>query len=1524
MARTLRNTTMKVAVDVDYRSLKDVDKHLKDTANEARHYENTLNKTGKAIKDVDKQQEGLSKQYKHSKDAAESLKNQVDKGNRSLGEAEKAAEKVSAKNKKLADSNEEVGRSVERQDRKIKNHANNLSQTSNRLEKLSKKYKDTGKSINEFGREITSTFGKLTLVGGAAVGYSLKKAADFEQGMKDSEALMSVDEWEQYGNRLSKTVMKLGADTKYSSVETAQGLQELIKAGVDTQNILSGGLKDSLNLATAGELDLAKAAETMSTALNSFTNDTSLTSAKAANLLAGAANASATDVGEMSFALTQSAAVANMVNQSFESTSTALALLAQNGLKGSDAGTSLKTMLLNLSPQTEAAAKQMEALGLAQTSITNGYNYLVKRGLKPAEISYDGVVKKLNELAVVQAGEGASSTKIRKEYDKLVKQSGLVSSVFFTQKGNAKDMKDIFGLLQKSLKGLSEEQKINALKTMFGTDAIRAATIASKSGKKGFEDMNSAMQGVTAADVAKKKMDTLKGSIEYASGSVETLATDLGTALIPTFNYAAEKVEGLSDWFNGLNKETKESIAKWGLIAVGASGAAAGLGIIGLAVGGVISGYGKMISAGAKLMQWLRGSSGKYATSAKSIDVETAALRRNTSAQIANAEARGTNTGGLRTQTGKSVILDQHGNPISSSTQTNKASKKSVILDQFGNPISTSSKPPKAIKEPILKPFVTNGKNVGKVGRNGLLKTGGTALKGIGKKIPILGALIGAGALVAGGREHLGANAGGLAGWSAGASAGALLGSVIPGVGTVIGGTVGGLAGSYYGEKYGAKGQSWLSKEYAKREKSVLPSKLDFGKDVSKSTASAINAYEKLNDKATEQLLSLKWSGEKLSKETASSLKETFNNMGNSISSSMKKSFSNSEKTLSKFVKSSSLSEKEQEKIITKIKKSHKDQTKEVEKAQNEINKILTKASKEKRKLTADERKEINKQQKVMNNAAVRTMSKSAKEQRTIMTMLKNDSSKISAKQAADVVKQSKHAKDGAVKEANKKYKDVVAAADAEYKDNGSISKAQHKKIIEEAKKTRDEAIEHAENMHTKVVKQAQLQASGHLDAVNWETGQTLSAFQVWGRDVSKQHEGVIKQLNKVLTFFGKDPIPLYSTTSAKSSDSKSVVINNRGNSIASNARGTNYHPGGFSVVGEEGPELTYTPYGDAQLVGRNGAEIVDLPRGAKVLTASQTSQMLNGGLSGIMPGYAKGNGGSLKDAASSVFKTVKGFASDAMDFIMHPVKSTKKLFNHFGSFIKNDIGPDRDLGITIFKKLGQEVGSGLKDKLADFMDFGGLIGGGGGPVSNKYGVYDSLFNVAKAIMSSPLGRGLVITSGHRPGDTYDHGRHNAIDLSGFGSNGGYKEVARWASRLPGVSYTIGDNTVFGRKYGDGSKPSWATGHMNHVHVSGMGGGPKKKFAKGGWKNNFGQVLVGEEGPELVDLPFGSHVNNNRKTNELLNKNSQPVINFSPNITVNVESKGETTEAAIERAVNKALEAAFKEMRGLFDSGVAY
>ncbi|EMQ7378567.1 phage tail tape measure protein, partial [Listeria monocytogenes] len=108
-------------------------------------------------------------------------------------------------------------------------------------------------------------------------------------------------------------------DTKYSALEAAQAQEELLKAGLSVKDVIDGGLSGALSLATAGELDLASAAEIAATVLNAFKDD-NLSVADAANILAGAANASATGVEEMKMSLQQVSAVASGVGLSFDDT----------------------------------------------------------------------------------------------------------------------------------------------------------------------------------------------------------------------------------------------------------------------------------------------------------------------------------------------------------------------------------------------------------------------------------------------------------------------------------------------------------------------------------------------------------------------------------------------------------------------------------------------------------------------------------------------------------------------------------------------------------------------------------------------------------------------------------------------------------------------------------------------------------------------------------------------------------------------------------------------------------------------------------------------------------------------------------------------------------------------------------------------------------------------------------------------------------------------------------------------------
>lgn len=328
----------------------------------------------------------------------------------------------------------------------------------------------------------------------ASFGASVKSAMDFQQSIQDVKAVMDPADVAKYGGQLKQLALTMGAETKYNATEAAQAIGELVKAGVNTEAIMNGGLKGALDLATAGELSVADAAEIASTALNAFKAD-NLSVAKAGDILAGAANASATSVGELKFGLSSVAAVAASVGMSFKDTTTGLAIFAQNGLKGQDAGTSLKSMLMNLQPSSKAAAEAMQQLGLT-----------TKNG----------------------------------------------TSIFFDAKGHIKSMADIAQILQGNMKGLNDAQRLQAMQTIFGSDAIRAANILYKEGAKGVQDMNKAMSAVTADQVAKTKMDTLKGAIENMKGSLETAAITFGDTFLPALTDAAK---GADDFISKLGKD---------------------------------------------------------------------------------------------------------------------------------------------------------------------------------------------------------------------------------------------------------------------------------------------------------------------------------------------------------------------------------------------------------------------------------------------------------------------------------------------------------------------------------------------------------------------------------------------------------------------------------------------------------------------------------------------------------------------------------------------------------------------------------------------------------------------------------------------------------------------------------------------------------------------------------------------------------------------------------------------------------
>lgn len=373
--------------------------------------------------------------------------------------------------------------------------------------------------LRRFTAELQEVSGGFKAVGtavtmagaGVAVGLGMavKKAADFEAQLSSIKAVSGATADEM--KVLKAQALAAGARTKYSALQAAQGQEELIKAGLTVEQVLKGGLDGALDLAAAGELDLKEAAEIASTALNAFKAD-QLSVAKAGDILAGAANASATNVHELRYGLSMASAVASGVGATFQDTATALAVLAQNGLKGSDAGTSLKTMFMNLVPTTDRQYKMFQKLGL-----------LTEKG----------------------------------------------TSAFFDANGKLKDMASIAGLLRNSLAGLTEEQRLVALEAMFGSDAIRAGNIIYKEGADGIKKMWSEMSKVTAAEVARERMNNLNGELEELRGSFETAVISVGDEFIPTLRALTTQLRETTAWFNGLSAGQKKAVAWTAAIAAG-------------------------------------------------------------------------------------------------------------------------------------------------------------------------------------------------------------------------------------------------------------------------------------------------------------------------------------------------------------------------------------------------------------------------------------------------------------------------------------------------------------------------------------------------------------------------------------------------------------------------------------------------------------------------------------------------------------------------------------------------------------------------------------------------------------------------------------------------------------------------------------------------------------------------------------------------------------------------------------------
>lgn len=380
------------------------------------------------------------------------------------------------------------------------------SKVEGRLQKLTAKTWDitiklkdkTISGLDKINNALTSPLGILG-VGAGAVGIgglitnSAQKSMDFTAEISNIKALTGIQGEEL--DSVRKRALELGKTTQFSALEAAKGMTELLKAGISVKDVMGEASKAALDLASAGDLSLPEAAEVMSTAMNVFgTKDAT----HVADLLAGAANASATDVHEMKYAFSQVAADAHGVGMSIDDVNVALATFAQYGQKGEKAGTGLRNMLNNLQPHTKPAAETFSK-----------FNFLDSNG----------------------------------------------NSVFYTAEGKLKSMAEIADIMQKNLGKLNPAELDMALYDMFGVEGKGLAKVIMEQGAKAFIAMEKEMKKFTASQVAQKKWNNALGSIVRLKSAFDTFQIE---ALHPIEPAITKISNAFTDFFS--NAERLETI----------------------------------------------------------------------------------------------------------------------------------------------------------------------------------------------------------------------------------------------------------------------------------------------------------------------------------------------------------------------------------------------------------------------------------------------------------------------------------------------------------------------------------------------------------------------------------------------------------------------------------------------------------------------------------------------------------------------------------------------------------------------------------------------------------------------------------------------------------------------------------------------------------------------------------------------------------------------------------------------------
>lgn len=402
-----------------------------------------------------------------------------------------------------------------------------ISNLAREMGKAKQEVADFGSRMNNFGKNLRDIAGGLAMSFGAistGIALPLKKAVqtsvDFDTALRRAATIAGATA-EEF-DALKQSALDLGAKTTKSAQEVAQAQAEMAAKGYEVNQIIAA-MPGIIAAAEASGEDLALTADVVSSALNAFGLEAS-ESTRVADILAETANRTAAGIQDMSYSFKYAAPVAASLGVSIEELAAATGIMADVGIRGEQAGTTLRGGLTQLLKPTEKTAKMMETMGIKVTDANGKF------------IGLAGVIREF----------------------------------------------------QDAMKGMTDTQKLATLSQIVGTEAASGFLALMKAGPDEIEKMTKALEnsGGASEKAAKQIMGGLGGALEQMRGAFETLRIIIGDQLAPYIQKFAEWITKLVDKFNNASPAFQKFVAVslavvaglTGLIAVVAT-AAAGVGL---------------------------------------------------------------------------------------------------------------------------------------------------------------------------------------------------------------------------------------------------------------------------------------------------------------------------------------------------------------------------------------------------------------------------------------------------------------------------------------------------------------------------------------------------------------------------------------------------------------------------------------------------------------------------------------------------------------------------------------------------------------------------------------------------------------------------------------------------------------------------------------------------------------------------------------------------------------------------------